>query len=152
MAELPGEKQLRTQSIAAHRFLVEVDGVPLAAFTECTLPAIEWDVEDLKEGGLNVFVHQLPGQRKSARISLKNGVGKSSLMEWYMDAMTEKIVRKPVTVTLLDSLHNPVLAWQIENAYPVKWSGPSLKSDTNAIAIQTLDLACGEITIKAGGA
>jgi hypothetical protein len=35
----------------------------------------------------------------------------------------------------------------IEQAYPVKWTGPTLKTDDNTVAIQTIELACGEITI-----
>jgi phage tail-like protein len=53
-----------------------------------------------------------------------------------------------VTIILLDSLSNPVITWHMESAYPVKWEGPQLRSDSNAIAIQTLDLACGEITVE----
>ncbi len=142
--------QLYDFAIAAFRFVIDVEGERQAAFTECTLPTIEWEVEEVKEGGLNTYTHQLPGRRKAARITFKNGVGKSKLLEWYMNTMSEKITRKPVTITLLDSKHNPVLVWDIQNAYPLKWGGPVLKTDTNAIAIQTLDLGCGEITVKNG--
>jgi len=140
---------LKTFSItAAFRFIVNLDGIPVGAFTECTLPTIEWDVEEIKEGGLNTYIHQLPGRRKSAKITLKNGVGVAKiLLIWYTQNLSEKFARRKVTITLLDSLLVPIMILDIEGAYPVKWSGPQLKTDDNTVAIQTLELACGEITI-----
>lgn len=130
------------------RFVVNVDGIPVGAFTECTLPTLEWDVEEIKEGGLNTFIHQLPGRRKSAKITLKNGVGVAKiLLLWYTQNLSEKFSRRKVTITLLNSLMVPMMILDIAGAYPVKWSGPNLKADENTIAIQTLELACGEITV-----
>ena len=140
--------QLRTLTNPAFRFVVDIDDNRLAAFTECTLPVIEFEVEEIKEGGLNAFTHLLPGRRKAARVSLKNGVGKSELLDWYVEVMGETFNRKSVTITLLDSKKEDVLTWQINGAYPVKWTGPQLKSSDNTIAIQTLELACGEITVS----
>jgi phage tail-like protein len=133
---------------ASFRFVVAVDGSPTAAFTECTLPTIEWDAEMIKEGGLNTYVHQLPGRRKQTTITLKNGVGiASDLMAWYIATMNEKFRRRRVTITLLNRYHAPIMVWHIENAYPRKWTGPQLQTDDNTIAIQTLELACGEVII-----
>jgi len=139
---------MRSMTTAAFRFVVAIDGNPLGAFTECTLPTIEWEVEEVKEGGLNTYVHQLPGRRKSTRITLKNGVGiASDLLVWYIKTMDEEFSRRRVTVTLLNSLFIPIMVWHIEDAYPLKWTGPQLKTSDNSIAIQTLELACGEITV-----
>ena len=142
------EQGLGIQVNPTFRFVVDVEGERQAAFTECALPAIEWEMEELKEGGLNTYTHQLPGRRKSSRVSLKNGLAKSTLLSWYIQAIAKPVARKPLTITLLDSLHQPVMVWNIENAYPVKWTGPQLKTDDNTIAIHTLELACGEISVS----
>lgn len=142
---------LSSHWLPSFRFAVDVAGERQAAFVECTLPGVEWETEDIKEGGLNAFTHSLPGRRKSARITLKNGVGKSKLMEWFFSSMSGKIERKPVTIILLDAQQKPVLTWDVRDAFPVKWTGPQLKADANTIAIQSLDLACGEVTVKDGG-
>ncbi len=128
--------------------MVDVDGTPYGAFTECTLPAIEWEIEEVKEGGLNTFTHQLPGRRKGAKITLKNGVGASELVNWYVETMSEQFTRRPLTISLLDSQKNTIISWHAADAYPVKWTGPQLKSSENSVAIQTLELACGEITVN----
>ncbi len=144
------EDPLRARANAAFRFLVSVDGENQAAFTECALPTIEWEVEQLKEGGLNTFVHQLPGQRKPATLSLKNGVGKSALLDWYLECMAGTPSRKSVTVTLLNVAREPVMVWSVDGAFPTRWEGPQLQSDARTIAIQTLELACGEVTASYG--
>lgn len=132
---------------AAFRFVVKIDGINQAVFTECTLPNIEWDVEEVKEGGLNTYVHQLPGLRKAAKVTLKNGIGTGDLLQWYKQVMNQEYVRRPVTISLLDTAHERVMDWNIKDAYPIKWSGPQLKSDGNTVAVETLELACGEVTI-----
>ena len=47
---------------ASFRYVVNIDGVNVGAFTECTLPTLELDTQVIKEGGQNYFVHELPGQ------------------------------------------------------------------------------------------
>ena len=138
--------QLLAQTNAAFRFIVDVGGVK-AAFTECTLPVMELETEEIKEGGLNDTLRIVPGRRKSARITLKNGVGKSDIVAWCSKTMGGKFERKKITVTLQDVEKQTVAVWNIEDAYPTKWTGPQLKADANSIAIQTLELACGAVTV-----
>jgi phage tail-like protein len=142
------EQQLQAVITNAFRFVVAIDGAPLGAFTECTLPTIDWEVEEVKEGGVNTFVHQLPGMRKRTTITLKNGVGiASDLLAWYLKAMNEQFWRRRITITMLNSLLMPVIAMHIKDAFPIKWTGPQLRTEDNTVAIQTLELACGEITL-----
>jgi phage tail-like protein len=141
-----------THEIPTFRFVVTVDGAAYGVFTECELPTIEWETEPVKEGGLNSYTHALLGRRKAATFTLKNGVGTGDLVSWYMDTMNATFaeqgtgLRRVVTIELLDSLKNPVMTWEIQNALPTKWSGPGLKTGENSIAIQTFQLSCGEIT------
>src|SRR5215207_2930459 len=83
---------------ASFRFVVNVDGMPAGAFTDCTLPVIEWEMEEIKEGGLNTGAHRVPARRKPASVTLKNGIGTvKELMEWCIDAMNQKFKRRNVT-------------------------------------------------------
>jgi phage tail-like protein len=117
-------------------------------FTECKLPDVEWDTEQVKEGGQNTFIHQLPGQRKPGKVTLKYGLTKQhELLDWYADMMSEnfKKTAKTVTISLLDSEGNPVLLWNLHDAYPVKVTWPELKAGDSAVAILALELACGRV-------
>jgi phage tail-like protein len=133
----------------AFRFIVNVDGDDCAVFTECTLPTLEWEVEEVKEGGLNTHLHQLPGRLKSTKITLKKGIGLAqNMLSWYTENLNEQVKRHKVTITLKNSLQQPIMVVDIEKAFLVKWTGPQLKTDDNTVAIETLELACGRITVE----
>ncbi|MCB8967248.1 MAG: phage tail protein [Ardenticatenaceae bacterium] len=71
-------------------------------------------------------------------------------MNWYIETMKEKFTRRKVTIMLLnakDKLNQPIMTWNIEGAYPTKWTGPQLNSGENSIAIQTLELACAQVSM-----
>lgn len=131
-----------------YRFLVLFGFDPVGAFTECTLPAVEWDIKTIDEGGLNTGVHNLIGRRKKGTLILKNGIGMGiEIMLWYNLAMQEIFWRERVTVTLLNSYYIPVFMWHLSDCVPVKWTGPQLNTENSTIAIQTLEIAVGDISM-----
>lgn len=138
-------------SITDFRFSVELDGRRIGAFTECTLPSIEWDVEQIREGGQNNFVHQLPKGRKAGKLTLKRGLGSSLIiMQWYLNCLRGQFDRKDVTINLmgfLNGINYTAFSWTAVGAYPTKWSGPQLQSSGKAVAVETLELACNEIIV-----
>ena len=105
---------------------------------------------------MNTYTHLLLGRRKQATFTLKNGVGTSDLVSWYIATMNGAFtapdmgLRRMVTISLLNSLKKPVMVWNIEDAMPTKWSGPQLKTGENSVAIQTFQFSCGEITTEPG--
>ena len=134
------------------RFVVDVGGSEKAVFTECTLPVIEWETEELKEGGVNTSTRLLPGRRRSAKLTFKNGIGNPEMLQWYLNALSGEFSRRSITVRLLDLKKEKAIAvWNIEEAFPVQWTGPELRAGDNTIAIQTLQLACGEIKVEITG-
>jgi phage tail-like protein len=142
---------------ASFRFVVKIGLGTQAfhgAFVECTLPVIDWDPLEVKEGGVNTYIHQLPGRQKKTTVTLKNGLATGELVQWCVKAMAEQFERLPVTIILLDAQRSPgtpwepAMIWSIADAYPIKWTGPQLKTDTAAIAMQTLELACGQVTVE----
>jgi len=52
-----------------------------------------------------------------------------------------KFERKSGFIILMDSEGNEKWRWSFERAYPVKWTGPDLKADSSAVAVETLELA-----------
>ncbi|MGQ9683357.1 MAG: phage tail protein [Anaerolineae bacterium] len=136
---------------SAYRFVVQLDGNAEAAFTECTLPSLEVDVLEQKEGGYNTGVHLLPGPVKAGRVTLKAGVTRSSkLLQWYKDVANGKSqsAQRNVSVIMYDAEQQPVLRLSFTRAYPVKWSGPTFRTADSAIAIETLELAFAEVQME----
>ncbi len=145
-----------TNAQPTFRFIVLVNGAPYGIFTECDLPVVGWETQTIKEGGLNTHVHQLLGRRKESSMTFKNGVGTSAFIAWYLLVMGGVFnipalgLRRAVTVILLNPLKIPVMTWHVSNAMPTEWSGPQLKTSENSIAIQTLKLICGDVTLIPG--
>ncbi len=138
------------EAFSAFRFAVKV-GDGEATFTECTLPSLEVDVLEQKEGGYNQGVHLIAGPVKAGRLSLKRGVTTSNeLLKWYLDVAhgDRKKAERNVSVIMFDSTGKPVLQLEFIRAYPVKWTGPVLKTSDNAIAIEGLELAFAEFNEK----
>lgn len=150
---MPAEPtNINVNPIATYRFAIAVDDREwVGVFTECKLPDVEWDIQELKEGGQNEYTHILPGQRKSGRITFRHGLTKDMfLSDWYAEMMGENFTNfmKTITVTLLNEEHQPVLRWNLHNAYPTKVTWPELKTADNAIAIQSLEIACARVEFE----
>jgi phage tail-like protein len=140
---VPAANSQRTEIHAAFRFVVQIDGVTEAVFTECTLPILEVEVHQQMEGGLNDAVHQIPGRVKAGKITLKRGMTTSSeLLSWYMDIVQGKISnsQRKISVVMYDSLGSEVMRWNFQNAFPSKWTGPAFASERSQVAIETLEL------------
>ncbi len=140
------QQELQALTTPTFRFVVAINKFPLGAFTKCTLPTLELEVEQVKEGGLNTYIHQLPGRRKASKIVLENGVGiAADLIAWYIKTMQGDFRRRDVTITLHNSLMIPMMVWHAEGAYPSKWAGPDLRTKEDTVAVQTLELVCNEV-------
>jgi len=123
------------------RFLVEIDGLIVAGFSEVAGLQAETEVETIEEGGVNDHVHKLPKKTKYPNLMLKRGITDSSaLWDWHKDVVDGKIERKSGYIILLDSEANEQWRWNFIEAYPVKWSGPDLKADGSTIAIESIEL------------
>ncbi|MBC7315126.1 MAG: phage tail protein, partial [Chloroflexi bacterium] len=121
-----------------------------AYFTECTLPTLEVEVEEEMEGGYNTGTHLLPGRVRRGSLTLKRGLARSSaLLAWYLSVMQGQITKaqRQVSVILLDENGAPILRWDLQNAYPTKWTGPTLNTSRSDAAIETLELAFESVVV-----
>jgi phage tail-like protein len=125
----------------AFKFLVEIHGIVIAGFSEVSGLQAEVEVETIEEGGVNEYVHKFPKKVKYSNIVLKRGLTDSSaLWDWNREVTNGKINRKSGAIILLDLEGKQKWRWNFKNAYPVKWSGPEFKADSNAVAIEVLEL------------
>jgi phage tail-like protein len=132
-------------------FAVEISGIQEARFTECSGFEAKLDVEEYKEGGLNDYVHKLPGRRSFSNLTLKRGVISSlDLWEWLHRVTTKsqkKDEKKNMSVVLYNAKAEEVLRWNLIAAYPIKWSAPSMQTDQSSVLVESLELAYQEFTI-----
>lgn len=131
----------RNDPYTSFRFLVEIESIRTASFSEVSGLQIEMETETYREGGVNNFVYTFPKGIKQQPLVLKRGITDSyDLWDWYKEVVDGKISRKNVTVVLMDSSGNEKKRWFFERAYPIKWTGPALKADSNTIAFESIEL------------
>lgn len=124
------------------RFLVEIQGLIVGGFSEVSGLQAETETEEITEGGVNDYVHKLPKITKYPNITLKRGITDSdALWNWHQDVVNGIIMRKNGFIILLDSEGNEKWRWFFERAYPVQWTGPELRADSNTVAVESIELA-----------
>ena len=124
------------------KFRVEIQGVSVAGFSECSGFGTEVDVVEYREGGDHV-IRKLPGLVKVSDITLKRGVTASNeLQDWHRKVIEGKTERRSGSIILLDDDGTEVVRWNFFEAWPRKWEGPTLNAKTSEVAIETLTLCC----------
>jgi len=142
---------------AAFHFTVSV-GVSSSgtdsSFQEVSGIELSMEVDELREGGENRFVHQLPTGVKQKRLTLKRGIAplSSGLVKWCQSTlegdMSEPITLSTVNVWLLDEKANALRGWSFTNAFPVRWEIDTFNSTKNEVALETIELAFQTVTRK----
>lgn len=92
---------------------------------------------------LTYITQKIPGLKKHGNITLKKGMyeGDSAFWDWFNDVQTNIERREDIDISLLDEEGTPVVTWTVHNCFPIKITGPDLKSDANEIAIESLEVA-----------
>ena len=130
-------------------FQLQIDGVPLGAFSEVSGLTAEGDAVDYREGtDLQPNVRKLTGLRKYSNITLKRGYTQDqSLWRWYGNIVNGQPDRRNVTIVLMNEARQPVLRWHAENAWVNKIEAPSFKAAGNEIAMESVELVHEGLTI-----
>jgi len=131
-------------------FQLEIDGVPLGAFSEASGLTAEGDAVDYREGtDVQQNVRKLAGLRKYTNITLKRGYTQDkSLWTWYGNIVNGQADRRNVTIVLLNEARQPTLRWHAENAWVNKIEGPSFKASGNEVAMESVELVHEGLTIE----
>ncbi|HYH84242.1 MAG TPA: phage tail protein [Pyrinomonadaceae bacterium] len=133
----------REDPYSAFNFTVEIDGIPVAGFTECTGLNTETDAIEYRTGDLDITVKKLPGLKKFGNITLKRGfTDNHDLWLWRKTVLDGKTERRDGAVVLKNEARTEALRWTFREAWPRKWEGPAFNAKTNEVAIETLELVC----------
>lgn len=125
---------------ASFNFLVEIEGVTEAGFSECTGFDQETEVIEYREGHEDITVRKIPGLKKFSNVTLKRGLtNDKSLWDWRKKVMDGDIERQNVSIILMDEQRNEKVRWNLLNAWPSKWTGPELKATANEMAVETCE-------------
>lgn len=123
-------------------FLIEIDGVTRAGFSEVSGLTTDTNVIEYREGQEVTTVRKLPGLMKYTNIVLKRGYTQDqSLWNWRKQVLDGTTVRATGCITLLNEARQPALRWNFTAGWPVKWEGPAMNGKTSEVAIETLEIA-----------
>ena len=132
----------RDDPYKAFNFVVEIDGIARAAFSEVGGLESETAVIEYRVGGEPSTVRKLPGLTRYSNIVLRRGVTKDAeLWNWRQTVVQGNVDRRNGSIILLDDDGTEVVRWNFFHGWIAKWEGPTLNAKGNEVAIETVEIA-----------
>ena len=133
--------QDRNDPFAQFNFIVELDGIDVAGFTEVGGIAAESDIVEYREGADLPTVRKLPGLLTYANITLKKGYTLNlDLWDWRKTTLDGSTDRRGGAIVLMNEAREPVLRWNFVNGWVSKYEGPALNSTASEAAIESIEI------------
>ena len=131
-----------------YNYKVLIDGKEEAGFSEVSSPDITSDPVEYREGSMaGKTPGKQPGILKYSNVTLKRGTTESQVfVDWMKEIQNGKAPRRTVVITLMDDEMKEVASWQLEKAWPTKYTAPDFNATSNEVAIESLELVCEGIT------
>jgi hypothetical protein len=128
----------RQDPLPAFRFMVEKEGRAIPQVTGVTGLVLK--------SGLSFPDTPIAVPLPCPNIVLQRGVtADTEFWDWVKMTLKDRSLRYDIRIVLMDAAGNEVIIWRLVNAYPVRWCGPDLFSDTSAVAFETLELGYDRI-------
>lgn len=129
----------------AHYFALELNGMEVAHFQECSGLKTSSTVFEIEEGGMNGMTHKRPGQSRWENIVLRYATNTSQyLLSWRDQFLQDRFGSRPMNsgaIILYDNDHREIRRYSFTKAWPVSWEGPQLNSGSSELAVETLEIA-----------
>jgi phage tail-like protein len=124
-----------------YNFLVEIDGIVRAGFSEVSGLDATIDVVEYREGGENTTPRKLPGQTNYSNITLRWGMtGDTSLYDWHRTTVQGNIERRSGSIIVLNRLGEEVARWNFYQAWPTRYKAPDLNATGSESAVEEVEL------------
>ncbi len=110
------------------------------------------ETEDVREGGENRFAHHLPGVTKTPNLVLRRGyvTAPSFLSEWAAQTvgstLNDPILTQTIVVMLTGANRIPLVAWNFDRAWPVRWVTGPFNSEKNEVLTEVLEFSYATVT------
>lgn len=129
-------------------FLVEVDGLVVGGFREVRGLEASVEVKEYAEGGENGYIHKLPGETRYPNLVFSRGLSDlDTLWAWFDQVSHGVIIRRHISILLMDQERQPAMWWDVLDALPIKWTGPQLRAEGGTeVATETIEFVHRGIT------
>lgn len=139
--------------LVTYSFEVEWGGTQIG-FTEVSGLDFESDVVEYRHGASPEYTKiKMPGMQKYSNITLKRGTfkGDNEYYEWWNTVKLNTIDRRDLTIKLLNEEREPVVVWEVRNAWPMKVQTTTLKADGSEVAIETMEICHEGLKVRNEG-
>ncbi|MDX2228491.1 MAG: phage tail protein [Leptolyngbyaceae cyanobacterium bins.349] len=139
--------------VTTNRFYVEIESTVTAAFSECSGLDVQIEKEVYHEGGVNHQQRIFLKQAKFGDITLKRGItDDEGFWKWIQQSLTAgESRRRNINILVFNQAGEIMQVWSLIGAVPIGWKTPSLKADSNSVALEELVLAYEGLKVKHKG-
>lgn len=139
---------MRNDPYSQFNFLLEIDGITAAGFTEVGGLSAESDIIEYRVGSDPARMRKLPALFKFGNITLKRGYTQSrELWNWRKSTLDGVTERKQGAVILLDEAREPQLRWEFSEGWISKYEGPALNATANEAAIESIEITIEDLQL-----
>lgn len=139
---------MRNDPYAQYNFLLEIDGITSAGFTEVGGITMESEVIEYREGNELARMRKLPALMKFGNITLKRGYTQNTeLWDWRKTTLRGVTERKAGAIILLDEAREPKLRWEFREGWISKYEGPALNATANEAAIESIEIVVENVEL-----
>ncbi|KFA94831.1 phage tail protein [Archangium violaceum] len=140
----------RKDPFGSYNFAVELDGITRMGFKECSGLESSTNSSKYREGTDPTLGHrEIPSLLSFSTITLKRGITDDrALWDWREGVSKGAPVRRTLSIILRDDTGAEKIRWNVRNAWPSKWSGPSFDATTDELGIETLELTHEGIEVQ----
>lgn len=126
----------------SYRFQIDINGRALMWFSDVS----GFDLDALPGAANDSYdappVRRLPGRYKLGNVTLRKGVTSSEdVLAWVRGVREGKIERRSFTITAFDAEGVETGVWQVNNAWPTRYSASGAPGGTDEVQIDMLDFA-----------
>ncbi len=119
------------------------------SFSEVSGLTVDVQPIEYRDGTDDTTVRKVRGLRKLSNITLKRGItGHVGFWRWVLTGIEGDVDRQQGFIALLNEDRAEVMRWNFRQAWPTKYTGPSLNAKNNEIAMETLELAVEDLRIN----
>jgi phage tail-like protein len=127
------------------KFLIEIDGVPQAAFTAVEGMEAHTDVITFADGS-DMKLRKRPGRTSYSNLVLKRGfVNSDQLWKWYKSVIDGKVERKAGSLIILDESMNEVLRYNFFEAWPCRWKSFVMDACASGTLVEEVEIVVEKI-------
>lgn len=132
----------RQDPYVAFNYLIEIAGIRAGGFSEVSGLDLEVQPIDYRNGDEDFIPRKLPGLKRVSNITLKRGIiGELDTFNWVLAGARGEVDRRDAAIVLRDEKRSEVMRWRITRAWACKYMGPTMQGDSNAVAIESIEIA-----------